>query len=231
MKKMPQTLRQTHITAAVSRQAAGHAPFGLPLANRYGGRAPRRVRHQPWPIKRQQRGSQPGNVREGLPLDEQLPFPPLNLRNPVGEYGARSSASCMKGGIFERGWLVIPLVGVKRSPRDCCVNGPIGPDSAEWGCSRGMFKHAARHNPDSSGGVRGDEACGKAGREHKRDMESYDTVNGSKSFPHGARLDGYCIRTSSIRDGLVDYERVWGIIVATVRRQRQRAPTSEGKRP
>lgn len=57
-------------------------------AIRYGGRAVRRLRHlvpeggpSPRPIKRLQRGLKPGNVREGLPQDGQLPFsspfPPL----------------------------------------------------------------------------------------------------------------------------------------------------------
>jgi hypothetical protein len=105
------------------------------------------------------------------------------------------------------------------------VNCLIGRVSAEWGCS-GRFERAASSHPDSSDGVWGDEVCGKVGRESRRDMESYDTVNGSKSFPHGARLDGYSITTSSIKDGPADYGRVCGITIRTVRRQRWLTPTS-----
>jgi hypothetical protein len=144
-------------------------------------------------------------------------------------------------GIFEWGGFVILLVARHAPWRDFCVNCPIGRVSVEWGCSRGRFERAATPHPDCSGGVGereyhpmhtavlrsrlqrwgpGDEVCGKAGRESRRDMESYDTVNGSKSFPTEARRDAYSNTTSSIKDGPADYGRVYGIANRTVRRQR-----------
>jgi hypothetical protein len=151
------------------------------------------------------------------------------------------------------GWLVIPLIGATRSRRDCCVNCPIGRDSAEWGrFPGGRFERAADvtsrqqrwnrgpwtsrsctppcYNLGCSGGVRGDEVCGKTGREQTRYGE-LRYCERKQELPHGARLDRYCITASSIRDSPADNGRVCGIAIGIVRRQRWPAPTSEGKRP
>ena len=158
---------------------AGCGPY---LAIRYGGRAARRVRHlvadggpSPRPIKRLQLGSKLGNVR----WMGNCPSP----RGLAGGNGAPSSASCMKGGSLSGTGSSFRWLAPHAPRRDCCVNCPTGRDSAQWGCSRGRFERAATSHPDSNGGVRGDEVCGRAGRESRRDMVSYDTVHESKSFP------------------------------------------------
>jgi hypothetical protein len=126
---------------------------------------------------------------------------------------------------FEWDGFVIPLVSITRSPARLLRELSNGVRLSRMGLFRGgRFERATTSPADSSGGipcpppcydlscrggVRGDEVCGKVGRESRRDMESYDTVNGSKIFPHGACLRGYSITTSSTRDARRLWTSVW----------------------